>query len=255
MGRIIMKWGGGLISDKTSLCTAENSRIEQLADCVRILSEMGHDIVIVHGAGSFGHIRAREYRLDEGDIDGLEQSEGINMVRNDMDVLHDIVVRSLHPLPVTSHRPRDFVLNTGPDFQADLQQFLLPGIHITFGDVVECDTPLDFGILSGDDLMLRLSTELPDVSHAIFAMGGAPGLMTSSDSSGELIAVWDNSIPFSGHHAENVDVTGGIFLKMNRADVISQFVDHVWLVNGTHPSRIIEIVEVGHTIGTRIVST
>lgn len=249
-----MKWGGGLISDKSSLCTAENQRIEDLADCVKTLSEMGHDLVIVHGAGSFGHIRAREYRLDEGNINGLEQSEGIKIVRGDMDDLHEIVSRSLHPLAVTTHRPRDFVINTGPHFQANLDRFLLPGIHITFGDVVDCDPPIDFGILSGDDLMVRLSTELPDVSHVIFAMSGPPGLMTRADSSGELIPVWDNNLPFSGDHSQNVDVTGGILLKMNRADVISQSIEHVWLVNGNHPSRILEIVENGHTIGTRIVS-
>ena len=60
---------------------------------------------------------------------------------------------------------------------------------------------------------------------------------------------------YSGHHSENVDVTGGIFLKMNRADVISQYIEHVWLVNGIHASRILEIVENGHTIGTRVVTT
>ena len=255
MGRIIMKWGGGLITKKSSLCTVEYERIQQLADCVKKLSEMGHDIIVVHGAGSFGHIRAREFRLAEGNIDGLDQTEGVGLVRSDMDDLHEHVIRSLHPLSVTSHRPRDFVVNTGPDFQGNLQRFLLPGIHITFGDVVDCEPPLDFGILSGDDLMLRLSTELPDVSHTIFAMGGAPGLMTSADSSGELIPLWNNKIPFTGYHSENVDVTGGIFLKMNRADIISQFVDQVWLIDGAHTSRIMDIIEQGNTIGTRIVTT
>ena len=172
-----------------------------------------------------------------------------------MDELHNHVIRALHPLPVTSHRPRDFVINTGPDFVGNLDQFLLPGIHITFGDVVDCEPPVDFGIISGDDLMLRLSTELPDVSHAIFAMGGTPGLMTSACSSGELIQLWDNSMGYSGHHSENVDVTGGIFLKMKRADIISQFIEHVWLVDGHHAPRILEIIEDGHTIGTRVVTT
>ena len=254
MGRIILKWGGGLISDKKSLCTAKNTQIQQLGDCVKSLSEMGHDIVIVHGAGSFGHIRAREYRLDEGNIDGIEQAEGINLVRSDMDNLHNLVINSLYPLSVSSHPPRDFVVNTGTDFRGNLDRFLLHGIHITFGDVVECDSPRNFGILSGDDLMLRLSTELPDVTHTIFAMGGTAGLMTSSDSSGELIPLWDAKMAYSGHHAENIDVTGGIFLKVERADEISKSVEHVWLVDGEYPSRILDIVEHGHTIGTRIVA-
>ena len=59
MGRIVMKWGGGLITDKTKLCTVLPNRIESLAQTVREIYQMGHDVVIVHGAGSFGHIRAK----------------------------------------------------------------------------------------------------------------------------------------------------------------------------------------------------
>ena len=254
MGRIIMKWGGGLISDKTTLCTPQMDQIQRLANCVKRLVQMGHDLIIVHGAGSFGHILAREHRLDEGDIHGLEQGAAINQVRSDMDKLHNLVITSLQPLSVKSHPPRGFVINTGPHFQGDLVRFLEPGVHITFGDVVDCDAPRNFGILSGDDLMLRLSTELPDVSHTIFAMGGTPGLMTTSDSSGELIPLWNKNMGFSGDHSEHIDVTGGIFLKVERAADISEFVENVWLVDGVHPERILQIVEQGHSIGTRIVS-
>ena len=251
MGRIIMKWGGGLISDKTSLCRAEYGRIQELADCVKSLSLMGHDIVIVHGAGSFGHIRARKFRLNEGDIDGLDQLDAVDQVRSDMDDLHNLVIDALEPLSITSHAPRDFVVNTGPNFKGNIDRFQLPGIHITFGDVVDCDSPKNFGILSGDDLMLRLSVELPDVTHTIFAMSGAPGLMTTADENGELIPLWDDTMTYSGHHSEDVDVTGGIFLKVERASSIAQYVGQVWLVDGRHPSRIMEIVENGHTVGTR----
>ena len=255
MGRIIMKWGGGLISDKTTLCTAEYSTIQSLADCVKSLSQLGHDIVIVHGAGSFGHIRAREYRLNEGDIGGIDQIDGVEQVRSDMNELHNLVIESLGPLAIKSHRPRDFVLNTGPDFIGNLDRFLSPGIHITFGDVVDCETPKNFGILSGDDLMLRLSVELPDVTHTIFAMSGAAGLMSTADEFGELIPLWDDTVAYSGHHAKDVDVTGGIFLKVERASTIAEHVEHVWLVDGGHPSRILEIVEKGQSVGTRFAST
>ena len=255
MGRIIMKWGGGLISDKTTLCTPEFSHIQCLADCVKTLSHLGHDIVIVHGAGSFGHIRAREFRLNEGDIDGIDQLDAVAQVRRDMDELHNLVIDSLDPLQITSHSPRDFVINTGPEFNGNLEGFLSQGVHITYGDVVDCDAPKNFGILSGDDLMLRLSVELPDVTHVIFAMGGAPGLMTTADAFGELIPLWDDTMSYSGHHAKDVDVTGGIFLKVERASTISEHVEQVWLVDGGHPSRILEIIENGHTVGTRFSTT
>jgi len=250
MGRIIMKWGGGLISDKSTICKPHLNRIQKLADCVKVLVNNGHQVIIVHGAGSFGHIRAREYRLAEGNIDGFEQDDAINLVRRDMDALNHFVLDSLTPLETTNHPPRDFVLNTGPTFAGEISGFHEPGVHITFGDVVQCDPPRDFGILSGDDLMLRLGVELTDVTHVIFAMGETAGLMTHPE--GELIPVWNQNMHFDGYHSKDVDVTGGIFLKANRASTISEHVEHVWFVDGTQTDRILEIVESGQSIGTRI---
>ena len=100
--------------------------------------------------------------------------------------------------------------------------------------------------------MLRLSVELPDVTHVIFAMGDTPGLMTKPGPTGELIPIWNSEIGFTGDHTEEIDVTGGIFLKAERAEAISNHVDQVWFIDGIHPSRILDIVQNGHTLGTRI---
>ncbi len=213
---------------------------------------MGHDIIIVHGAGSFGHIRAKEFRLSEGNIPGLKQDAAIDLVRKDMDVLHSHVLNALEPLPVHSHAPRDFVTNTGSAFTGDLDNFLTTGVHVTFGDVVDCDSPAQFGILSGDDLMLRLSNELPDVTCSIFAMGGTPGVMTDSGPDGEVIARMTPNTEFAGFHDSEVDVTGGIFLKVDRAFEISNHVGQVWFIDGHHPNRMIDILKFGETIGTKI---
>ena len=254
MGRIVMKWGGGLITDKSSLCTILPSRISSLARTARMIHEMGHDLIIVHGAGSFGHIRAKEYRLAEGNISDLDQVEAIQLVRQDMDSLHQHVLDALEPLTVQSHPPRDFVTNTGSDFSGDLGPFHSPGIHVTFGDVVDCEPPKDFGILSGDDLMLRLSNELPDVVCTIFAMGGTPGVMSDSSPDATLIPLLTEDIGFSGIHDTEIDVTGGIFLKVDRAFQIAKQVNHVWFIDGHHPERMIEILNDGDAIGTRIIS-
>jgi isopentenyl phosphate kinase len=253
MGRIVMKWGGGLITEKSSLCTVLPDRIQSLADTVRKIYEMGHDLIIVHGAGSFGHIRAKQYRLAEGNVPELEQQEAIELVRRDMDRLHNHVLNALEPLPIHSHPPREFVTNTGGAFLGDLNVFSSPGIHVTFGDVVKCDPPMDFGILSGDDLMLRLSNELPDVLCTIFAMGGTPGVMTDSTNDAKLIPRLTVETGFSGLHESSIDVTGGIFLKVERAFEISRNVGQVWFIDGHHPERMLEILDTGDTIGTRIV--
>ena len=110
------------------------------------------------------------------------------------------------------------------------------------------------GILSGDDLMLRLSNELPDVNFSIFAMGGTPGVMTDSSSDATLIPRLTSDTDFSGVHEQEIDVTGGIFLKVERAFDIAKIVEHVWFIDGHHPNRIVDILNSGDTIGTRICS-
>ena len=219
--------------------------------CIRD-SNNGHDVIVVHGAGSFGHLRAREFKLAEGNIPGFEQDLAIAQVREDMDSLHQLVVTALKSMDTYSHPPRDFFKNTGATFLGDLDRFKHPGVHITFGDVVDCDGPRDFGILSGDDLMLRLSIELPEVTHVIFAMGNTPGLMTNPGPDGAVIPIWNNNDQFDGQHENDIDVTGGIFLKTERAAIISEHIEHVWFVDGTHTERILEVVEMGCTYGTRI---
>ena len=67
-GVVVVKLGGGLITHKDKLCTVNSDVLESLA---KQLSKSSKRLVIIHGAGSFGHLKAREYRLAEGDVDGL----------------------------------------------------------------------------------------------------------------------------------------------------------------------------------------
>jgi isopentenyl phosphate kinase len=76
--------------------------------------------------------------------------------------------------------------------------------------------------------------------------------MTGPGTDAGLIAEWSASEGLVGAHAAEQDVTGGIFLKAERASVIASTVDHVWFVDGRHPSRILSIVNDGWALGTRI---
>ena len=64
--RVVIKWGGGLITDKTSLCTPDLEILDHLAQTVATCQSNDVDVVLVHGAGSFGHLRAKHWRLNEG---------------------------------------------------------------------------------------------------------------------------------------------------------------------------------------------
>ncbi|MCS5533769.1 MAG: isopentenyl phosphate kinase [Candidatus Poseidoniaceae archaeon] len=264
---VIIKLGGGLITLKDQLCTPKMSIIRNLAQSIHHLVKMNKRVIIVHGAGSFGHLKAKSWKLHEGRTDeGLpiedeftSQVEAIKSVRQDMKNLNQLVTNEFNKLGMStiSHSPHTWAFETGRNFIGDLNRFNLEenSIHFTHGDVVDCKGTTEFGILSGDDICYRLAVEL-NASHMIFAMGGAPGVMTLPPSNPEtkLIPLWTPNKIFQGQHQSDIDVTGGIYLKLNVAEKISQHVPMVWIIDGECPERIEEVVQNGDTYGTRIIS-
>ena len=111
--------------------------------------------------------------------------------------------------------------------------------------------------MSGDDLILRYSTELEGVERAVFAIGGVDGILRVPPGKAgpeDLIEVWHPGIDFEGEHVSEIDVTGGIGLKATRGAEISENGVDVILVNGEHPNRVLAAIEGESVIGTRILS-
>ncbi len=268
MGRVIVKLGGGLITDKTNLCTALPERLSELAIAIAAICDTGKQVVLVHGAGSFGHLRAKDWQLADGRQSELEsqhttdgcssQDEAVEMVRSEMDILNGHVIDALAAVGLNCiiHPPRDWVEGTGPSFTGNVQLLSSDSedVQVTFGDVVAVAGDREFGILSGDDLAFRLSTELPNVEALIFALGDVAGLMDVAPGAdvATLLEEWSSSDSFEGHHEEAIDVTGGIFLKVARAASAAATVPAVWFVDGRHPDRIVSAACGEQPIGTRI---
>ena len=58
MARVLMKWGGGLITEKGALRTPRRDVIDQLAHGGPT-ERSGNESLIVHGAGSYGHLMSK----------------------------------------------------------------------------------------------------------------------------------------------------------------------------------------------------
>ena len=250
-GTVVMKWGGGLITHKDQLCSVNLENIRSLAE---VCSKTSKRLIIVHGAGSFGHLKAKKNRLADGRISGLNQDSAVIDVRNDMLELNSVVVRELRSfgLDVQSYSPHQWAKGTGSDFTGDLP--LHHGVTVVYGDVVDDDVK-DFGILSGDDLMFRYSIEIPNVERAIFAIGGVDGILRVPPSKAgpdDLIQVWSPNMDFEGEHETDIDVTGGIGLKATRGAMIAATGIDVVLINGEIPERVLDAIEGKPVIGTRI---
>ena len=266
--RIVVKFGGALITKKDEQSVARIAIIRDLCSVVQSLTNDGVQVIIVHGAGSFGHLKAKRWRLNEGYIPNLShpndscesQVEAVHEVRQDMLRLNSIVVAELENLGlvVQSHPPHQWAANLGPNFAGSLDRFSSTDpstVHVTFGDVVDVEDDRKFGILSGDDLVARLSLELPHVESLIFAMGGVDGLLKVPPhlaTDADLIKRWSPDVHYEGLHQSEIDVTGGIGLKMKRGHLVAQSGIGVYLVNGEHPARIAALVRKEPWRGTTI---
>jgi len=261
MPRVIVKLGGGLITDKSLYRQVRLDRIDAVSAVIKELKDSGYSVIIVHGAGSFGHLEARKWKISEGynrDI-SKEQANAVTRIRSDMDDLNEYVVKSLMNAGVECEvmPPRKWATGVGVEFQGDLDSFVrdsaLP-VPITFGDVVDTADDARFGILSGDHIMVRLGCEVPDVSACIFLLGDVDGLMDRppNEPGAMLLETWKLDEGLSESHNPDVDVTGGIMLKARCASLISRRVEDVWLLNGTVPNRMLNVVSKGDTIGTRV---
>jgi len=261
---VVIKLGGGLITEKKLEKSVRKQVLSNVCAIISKIVKSGFPVVLVHGAGSFGHPMAKKWNIVDGSKVEIieEQRVVIGQIRKDMADLSSIVRRCLGENGIISESfpPSNWVTGIGADFRGDLSNFerkLEDPVPITFGDVVDIDTSIEFGILSGDDLMLRLSTEIPDVTHSIFLLGDSDGLMDRppQEIDSKLIDNWNPKMRFEGKHDERFDVTGGIGLKLERAVFIASEVSDVWFINGNNPDRMVELLEKGTTIGTKIHSS
>ena len=265
--RVVIKWGGGLITDKTKLCTPNLAVISELAAAVKQCIDSKVDVVLVHGAGSYGHLRAKHWRLNEGrvgasispDDECSAQDEAVACVRQDMLDLNTHVIASLQNLGIKTsvHPPHQWAIGVGADFSGSLVPFETePGtVAVTFGDVVPIEGPQEFGILSGDDLVLRLAAEVPGVKRLVFAIGGVDGLLRvppDQATAEDLIAEWSPAVVFEGAHYSDIDVTGGIGLKAARGAEAASHGIEVHMVNGGHADRVYKACMGLPVRGTRV---
>ena len=59
----LVKLGGSVITDKARYRVFNKDRVARL--CSEI-AESGKDVIVVHGAGSFGHVLAKRHSLQDG---------------------------------------------------------------------------------------------------------------------------------------------------------------------------------------------
>ncbi|GAA5797229.1 hypothetical protein HPULCUR_002609 [Helicostylum pulchrum] len=184
---IIVKLGGAAITEKRGVCQLSNpQQLEETLDQVETaywhLTKSGHQLILIHGAGSFGHPQAKQYNLKPGWTTTTPPTphylKGFSHIRHCLQSLSQHICSSLESrnVPVLAMSPLDYIQTQDCEqtstelFQpmaARVRQYLDLGfVPVLHGDAI-LDGIRGCTILSGDIIMYQL-TQLLTVTRCIF---------------------------------------------------------------------------------------
>lgn len=239
----VIKLGGSIIADKSKKYFFNQKVMDRLSSEVK---KANKELILVHGAGSFGHILAEEYNLNQG-YENENQLKGFSLTHAMVQKLNSFVLSSLHDkgiaavsisphaiLKLDDHKTSKMDYNI---FKEYLDNGFTP---VTFGDVV-LDEKLVFSICSGD-LLIQMLAEHFKPEKVIFALD-EDGLYTSNpkiDRNAEFIekatiGELENLTTTSNTYA---DVTKGMKGKIETIKSIANLGIDTILLNGNKDNRL-----------------
>lgn len=222
MSLIILKIGGSVITDKDSVSVAKKDEIDRISqEIAAFKKEVKMPLILVHGAGSFGHPQAIEHMSKGFNANGAYLTHTSVKVLNSM-VVYSLNKAGLNALPV--HPLSSCLLENGNivEFQTAqiklmLERDIVPVLH---GDVV-MDRVLGAAVLSGDRIVPYLA-----VVTAASGIGAGSNVDGVLDEKGEVIkkitprSFIDMKKDIMG--AKAPDVTGGMFGKVSELVELSK---------------------------------
>ena len=249
---LLVKLGGSVITVKSKYRTLRGPDLSRLAR--ELAAGAGPDTVLVHGAGSYGHILAAKHRLKEGAKDPDQR----DVRALDLKVLDALLRARLRPaaippsLVMRYHDGRLASFDVGP-FRDYLMRQLLP---VSFGDIV-MDTKRRFSIASGDDVILELAKLFrPDRVLFVADVDGVYTADPKRDKNATRLDVVDaTSIEKIALTSEaGQDVTGGLRGKLERMLTIAKHARDVRIINGLARGRLESALKGQDVVGTRVVA-
>ena len=257
---IVLKLGGSVITDKSSKTPKANTEaISRLAEEVAEAYSKGtFSLIIVHGAGSFGHGIVKETGIDKG-IKNREQLVAFAEVQRLQNVLNAIVTEELIraklpavPCQASSHaimeKGKLRSMDTGA-VRGMLETGLVPVLY----GVPAYDTEQGCSILSGDQIAPYLAKKL-NASKIIHGTD-VDGVFTADPKKdknakliGEITRANLEDVKKSLGGSANTDVTGGMAGKLQE---IADIGIESQITNALTPGNIAKAL-LGGKIGTLI---
>ncbi|MHA2330818.1 MAG: isopentenyl phosphate kinase [Candidatus Hodarchaeales archaeon] len=263
----IIKLGGALITDDSRDFTTKPEIIENIADqIIEVLNQAKKKLILIHGAGSFGHVHAAKYKLNDGYNEKL--SPGLVVTHDSMLELNQIIrdIFAKKGMKLLAFPPMTFCIMTNGrvtrSFSKPIEKALELGfLPVLFGDVA-FDTNTGYKILSGDQLPIVLFKSLQNVKKIIFLtnVDGVFDCHPELHADAHLIkeinvnitdptSLFKNSIKTTG----KTRVTGEMEKKVEELYPLAKAGKECWIIN-SKDGRLKELLQKGKTLGTRIYS-
>ncbi len=256
---VLVKLGGSVLTDKAKPRAFRRTVARRL--CLE-LARAGVPVVLVHGAGSFGHIPAAEAGIGSRTMSPRD-APAVAATLTGVALLHAQILDLAEaaglcpvgvPVHISAHSDGDDLLGVPV---ARIQRLLEDGYTPVLPGTIVRDEDLGWRVVSGDELMAILAEELDprlalfvtDVEGVYDRHPSEPGasLLASIDRAAHSSA--DGAGRQGGHGA---DVTGRIHGKLNHAFNMAQATP-VLIANGTVRGRIQDVLRGKDVPCTRVV--
>lgn len=163
----IIKFGGSAITEKkTGKFLVKKERLDKIAkEIAQAAKKKEFSLVVVHGAGPFGHKLVAEYGIANG-VRTDKQMEGYEKTRESMRLLSSQVVEALATRGIKAVAAQDLAIIIQKnkkviEFNSAGIKMLLHGgkVPVLHGDMVN-DLEIGASVVSGDAIIARLANEL-----------------------------------------------------------------------------------------------
>jgi isopentenyl phosphate kinase len=244
----IIKLGGSVITNKAKECCFKQEVMDRLAGEIKHANKQ---VILVHGAGSFGHILAKQYKLNDG-FKRKKQAEGFALTQAMVQRLNNLVLASLHnhDIPAVSISPHAILsLSDHNISQIDyniFKKYLALGfVPVSFGDVA-LDNQLGFSICSGDLLIQLLAAEF--IPEKVIFVIDEDGLYSANPKTNKNATFFEQTTvkdleKLTTSLDTHADVTAGMKGKIHTIKQIAKTGVDTILLNGNIHNRLYDTLK------------
>lgn len=261
---IILKIGGSILTNKDAPeSEVDSDSLRRIAcEIKRSLDNSPKELIIVHGAGSFGHPPAKKYKIGQAfDKDECPQKRiGFCEIQNAVKKLNMLICEEFisQGLPLIALPASSFITASSKRINEGnldiFKRYLSKGfIPVIYGDVV-LDDDLEFCVISGDQIIQFLASSLNP--ETVVLGTDVDGVYSKNPKTHDDAVFFEKFTSLKDLDAlegtTNVDVTGGMVGKIKELLYLADLGIESKIINAEINDNIYKVLENEHVKGTVI---